>query len=312
MSRRGRIVAPVSTTRTVPLPRPVDLRVSLAPLRAGLGRHDPTIRLTVDQALRAAWTPDGAATLHVHVVGARARCEAWGDGAEWALDHAPGLVGAHDDLAGFDPDRHPVLARSHRRLPGLRMIRSGQVADVLVPTILGQKVTGVEARRAWQAMVRWWGRPAPGPGGLSLPPTAADLGRRTYDAFHRAGVERTRAVTLIEACRRIDRLQEAADMAPTEAHRRLTAVRGVGPWTAGIVRRVAFGDADAVETGDYHLPNVIAWNLAGEPRADDDRMLELLAPFAPHRGRALRLVELAGAGAPRRGPRMPVGPIHRL
>lgn len=192
------------------------------------------------------------------------------------------------------------------------MIRSGQVHDVLVPTILGQKVTGLEAIRAWLHLVRRFGEPAPGPGELRLPPPASVLAGLPYHAFHRAGVERTRAVTVIEACRRIDRLQEAAEMSREDARRRLTAIRGVGPWTAGIVERVAFGDADAVEVGDYHLPNVVAWNLAGEDRADDARMLELLAPFAPHRGRTLRLIEVAGTGAPRYGPRMPVGTIQRL
>lgn len=300
------------SSRTFPLPRPVDVRVSLSPLRAGLGRHDPTIRLTDDQVLRAAWTPEGASTLHVRVTGGQAVCEAWGDGSEWALEHAPGLLGAQDDLAGFAPEAHPAVARCHHRLPGLRMIRSGQVDDVLVPTILGQKVTGLEARRTWQRLVGWWGRPAPGPGDLRLPPTPELLAGRAYDAFHRAGVERTRAVVVIEACRRIDRLQEAASMERHEAQRRLTAVRGIGPWTAAIVQRVALGDADAVEVGDYHLPNAVAWNLAGEARGTDERMLELLAPFAPHRGRALRLLELAGAHAPRRGARMPVGPIHHL
>ncbi len=239
-------------------------------------------------------------------------CEAWGPGAGWALDHAPGLLGAHDDLTGFVPDHHPAVARSAHRLPGLRMIRSGQVADLLVPTILGQKVTGLEACRAHIWLTRRHGQPAPGPGQLRLPPHPATLAGLPYDAFHRAGVERTRAVTIIEACRRIDRLEEAAHLPRGEARARLTAVRGLGPWTAGIIERVALGDADAVEVGDYHLPNLVAWNLAGEDRADDDRMLELLAPFAPHRGRTLRLLELGGQHAPRRGARMAVGPIHRL
>jgi 3-methyladenine DNA glycosylase/8-oxoguanine DNA glycosylase len=300
----------VSRTRTIPLPLPLDLRRSLAPLR--MGRRDPTIRIIDDQVLRAAWTPAGSATLHVRVADGTAVCEAWGDGATWALDHAPGLLGVHDDLAGFDPSIHAMVARLARRLPGLRMIRSGQVTDVLLPTILGQKVTGLEAKRAHAYLVRHHGRPAPGPGGLRLPPPAELLAGLPYEAFHPAGVERTRAVTVIEACRRIDRLEEAAAMPREQARRRLTAVRGLGPWTAAIVERVAFGDADAVETGDYHLPNVIAWNLAREDRADDGRMLELLAPFAPHRGRVLRMVELAGQGAPRYGPRMSVGPVHRL
>lgn len=248
----------------------------------------------------------------MRVSSGEATCEAWGPGARWALANAPGLLGAHDDLTGFEPERHRVVARCAHRLPGLRMIRTGQVQDLLVPTILGQKVTGLEAIRAWLYMIRRWGQPAPGPGDLRLPPPSAVLADMAYHDLHRAGVERTRAVTVIEACRRIDRLQEAASMSRDDARRRLTAVKGLGPWTAGIIERVVFGDADAVEVGDYHLPNVIAWNLAGQARADDARMLELLAPFAPHRGRVLRLVEVAGSGAPRRGARMSVGPIHRL
>lgn len=291
------------TTRTVRLPLPVDLRPTMAPLR--VGASDPTVRLTADEMLRASHTPEGPVTLHVRVTGDVAAIEAWGVGADWALQHAPDLVGATDDLTGFDAGLHPVVARCARRAPGVRMIRSGLVTDVLVQTILGQKVTGLEAKRSWAWMVRRLGRPAPGPGDMLVPPTAERLAAAAYWELHEAGVERTRAVTIIEACRRIDRLQEAATMGPAESRARLTAVGGIGDWTAAIIARVAFGDADAVETGDYHLPNTIGWNLAGEERADDHRMLELLAPFAPHRGRTLRLIEVAGQPAPRHAPRMP-------
>ena len=42
--------------------------------------------------------------------------EAWGDGAVWALDQLPAMLGADDDPAGFEP-RHPVLAHAWRRHP---------------------------------------------------------------------------------------------------------------------------------------------------------------------------------------------------
>ncbi len=67
---------------------------------------------------------------------------------------------------------------------------------------------------------------------------------------------------------------------------------------------VALGDADAVPVGDYHLPNLVSWALAGEPRGTDDRMLELLAPWAGHRGRVLRLLGRGVGHAPRYGPRL--------
>ena len=66
--------------------------------------------------------------------------------------------------------------------------------------------------------------------------------------------------------------------------------------------RAAYGDPDAVTVGDYHLPNMVAWALAGEPRGTDERMLELLAPFAGHRGRVCGLLGRRGLTAPRFGP----------
>jgi len=98
-------------------------------------------------------------------------------------------------------------------------------------------------------------------------------------------------------------------MAPADAMRRLTALPGIGPWTAAEVALVALGDPDAVSLGDYHLPDMVAWALAGEPRADDTRMLELLEPWRGHRGRVIRLVVMGAGAAPRRGPRMPLRTI---
>ncbi|MBW3618973.1 MAG: DNA-3-methyladenine glycosylase 2 family protein [Actinobacteria bacterium] len=296
-------------TRTFPLPHPVDLLVTLRPLVVG---GDTTIRLSPAAAVRAWRTPAGAATLEVRVTGDVATAEAWGPGASWALDQAPAFIGAEDDMAGFDP-AHPLVRRAHRRRPGLRIARTGTIADVLLPTILQQKVTSLEAVRSWMRMVTRWGEPAPGPfAGLRLaPPPERFAATPTYD-FHVLGVERKRAVTLIEASRRIRRLEEAATMSPEDAFTRLTALPGIGPWTANLVLRTACGDADRVEVGDFHVPNLVAWNLAGEPRGTDARMLELLAPFAGHRGRVVRLLALEGQRAPAWGPRMTVHAVERL
>jgi hypothetical protein len=48
----------------------------------------------------------------------------------------------------------------------------------------------------------------------------------------------------------------------------------------------------------------VTWSLAGERRGSDERMLELLEPYRGQRGRVVRLLELAGSGPARRGPRM--------
>ena len=108
-----------------------------------------------------------------------------------------------------------------------------------------------------------------------------------------------------------DRLWDWARLPPAEVAGRLALVRGVGPWTIGSVLGPACGDEDAVAVGDYHLPNLVAWNLAGEARADDARMLSLLQPYRGQRGRVIRLVALLGRHAPAFGPRHRILPMHR-
>ncbi len=221
------------------------------------------------------------------------------------------MTGALDSLVGFDPSLHPVVALLAHRLPGLRLPRTERVFDALVPAILEQKVTGAEARRAWLGLVRLVGEPAPGPVPLTLTPTPERVLEVGSHQFHGLGVERRRAETIRRCAVVAHRLEEAVASGPDVLDQRLRSVAGVGAWTSAEVRLVALGDADAVSVGDYHLSNSVTHALAGEPRGDDERMLELLAPFVGHRGRVTRLIEASGLRAPRRGPRMPLRRIAR-
>lgn len=296
-------------SRRFRVPTPLDLPRTLGPLRHGA--RDATVRLGPRGMVRASRTPDGPVTLRLDLRADEIEAEAWGPGADWALEQAPRLVGVDDDVSDFDPARHPAVARAARARPGLRIGASGRIDDLLVPTILGQKVTAAEAFRAWWAMIRAWGSDAPGPYDLRLPPSPAEIASHPYEDFHPFSIERKRADIIRRACSRFSRLQEAVDLPREDAYRRLTVLPGLGPWTAGILMRTAMGDPDAVEIGDFHIPNAICWNLAGEPRGDDARMLELLEPFAGHRGRVVRLVTSALGKAPAYGPKVRVGDIRR-
>jgi len=137
-----------------------------------------------------------------------------------------------------------------------------------------------------------------------VPPAPAAWAAAPSWLFHRAGVERKRADTIRVACSYARRLEEITEMTPADAYARLTALPGVGAWTAAEVGLVALGDADAVSVGDFHLPDQVAWALAGEARADDARMLDLLEPYRGHRGRVIRLISTGAPRPPRYGPRM--------
>lgn len=176
-------------------------------------------------------------------------------------------------LLGENPDDSgfappPQAHDAHRRAAGMRMARSGRVLEALVPAVLEQRVQTVTAHRAWRWLVRHTGTPAPGPVPADLRPgPPGGLG---------------------SGLRVVPDARTWARVPVWDWHR-----AGVDPGRARTV-------------GDFHLPAAVGWALAGE-RTDDDGMLRLLAPYAPHRHRVVRLLMLDGRHrAPRRGARLPI------
>ncbi|OLB93659.1 MAG: hypothetical protein AUI15_18375 [Actinobacteria bacterium 13_2_20CM_2_66_6] len=224
------------------------------------------MRLRGGEVWRATHTPQGPATLHLVMADGVVDVDAWGPGAAWAAENAPALCGEEDDDSGFLP-REPALADAKRRHPGLRIPKTRAVFEVLVPTVIGQKVATDAAHESYRKLVYELGTVAPGPANLRVAPPAAVLAGTPYWAFHRFGIERRRADVIIRAA--------------------------------------------VSARGDYHMPHMVGNAFDGTARSTDERMLEILEPFRPHRARVLRLLLLMGASAPRFGPRMPLRDIAR-
>nr|WP_314845069.1 DNA-3-methyladenine glycosylase 2 family protein [uncultured Microbacterium sp.] len=284
---------------------PVDLVATVGMLRRGPG--DPTQVHDGSVIWRTIRTSRGPVTLALRGSRSEVRATAWGAGAEEALDRVPDLCGASDDPTGFDPSHHPLIADVARRHPHIRLARTGEVFDALACAIIEQKVTGLEAFRAWRQLVSKFGTRAPGPTPRPMyvaPPAAVWRRIPSWD-WHRVAVQPPQSKTIVRAAERgasIERaLLAAADGA--ERDRVLTSLPGIGVWTSAETRIRALGDPDAVSVGDYHLAHEVGHVLAGH-RTDDDGMLRLLEPWAGHRQRVIRLIFASGIREARRGPRL--------
>lgn len=288
-----------SSERSYPLEGPYDLGRTL--LLGDLGRKNATLqRPSDDELMRAAWTPEGPASVHVRVRGGAVEARAWGPGRDWLLDALP----VHLGLGDLPPRFTDKLGRLQRRLPGVRRGRALDVFDLVISYVIRQRVAWRDAVATHDSLLRAHALPAPGPGQLRLPLgpeqwlslTTADL------AVH--GLERKRAKTLLSLAARAERIRSLAALDPPQFVRKLETFTGVGPWTSAMVAGHGLGDDDAVPLGDWELPSTISWFFMGEPRADDARMLELLEPYRGHRFRVIHLLWGAGQHAPRFGPRI--------
>ncbi|OBF43711.1 3-methyladenine DNA glycosylase [Mycobacterium sp. 852002-50816_SCH5313054-b] len=303
----------MQSARTVTFPGAASFGHTLAPLRRG--PRDPCFRIPGDGAIwRTSLLPTGPVTARITRAAANAaHCVAWGGGAQQFIEMLPAMLGADDDASNFVPS-DPTVAAAHQRVPHLRLGRTGLVLEALIPAIIEQRVPGADAFRSWRLLVSKYGTPAPGPApdGMRVPPSAEAWRHIPSWEFHRANVDPRRAQAVVGCARRAPSLERLASRPAEQARQALTSLPGVGEWTAAETAQRAFGDADAVSVGDYHVPKMIGWTLLGRP-VDDAAMLELLEPMRPHRHRVVRLLEASGlAYEPRRGPRLPVQHISEL
>jgi len=85
-------------------------------------------------------------------------------------------------------------------------------------------------------------------------------------------------------------LDAVAQMQADEAHTALTALHGIGPWTADIYLLFCLGNADAWPAGDLALQESARIAFALRKRPDAKAMVKLAEPWRPWRGVAAHLL----------------------
>jgi 3-methyladenine DNA glycosylase/8-oxoguanine DNA glycosylase len=273
---------------------PVHLRRTFA-LHA-FGKFDPSASWTEGDTLKKTYSAHGGVcTVSVSRTDRGLRFEAEGAGAAEALSQLVAAAQIDDGYASFDP-KHPAIAALHRELPGLRLIRVPWLFDIACSAVLQQRVRSTDAMREWRTICTRFGQTAAN--GQTAFPSPSALSAVPLHELLAIGIDPRRARTLLALAHEIRLHPLRPDMTHEQLRLRLGRVPGVGPWTVDMILGFGAADTDAVPIGDLYLPHLVSFALAGERRGTDERMIQLLEPFRPHRFRVVRLVYAANISVP--------------
>lgn len=277
------------------------------------GRRDPTTQIDDTTVWRASLTPHGAGTIRIgHVYSSSPQVDHFGPGGAWMAERALHLLGTQDHIPHIHAP-HASVARAQRRFSSLSLPRTHTPYHELLPAVLGQRVTSIEAFSQWRQLCLSYGHRAPGPrDDLFLPPDPDALSQQPYFVLHKFGIEKKRADALVRVARHSARLIRDVSFENTslsDLTASLTSIPGIGVWTAATAGGIAFGDPDALVVGDYHVKNTVAYALSGRPRGTDQEMVDLLTPYNGQRARIVKWLELDGWIAPKFGPRQRISSI---
>ena len=183
----------------------------------------------------------------------------------------------------------PVLAGRLEALPGIRVPGAWDGFELAVRAVLGQQVTVKGATTLTGRLVTALGEALPdhlrGSGlARTFPPPDAVAG---FD-LRTIGVPAARATALrtLAAAVAAGTLDLASTADPDTQRERLTAIPGIGPWTAEYVAMRALRDPDAFPAGDLGLRKAVA---GGVP-ATGKQVLALAEGWRPWRAYAAMLL----------------------
>lgn len=195
---------------------------------------------------------------------------------------APRISTAADIEAGLDAlvefDSRLEAVRAAAGPVPLRLVEPGLRS--LVSIIIGQQVSRASAMAI---SGRLFALIDP------LTPAALAAGEK---AWIEAGLSRPKQRTIAALCTALERgldLSELCALEPAEALGRMTAVPGIGPWTAEVYLLTAAGHPDILPARDVALQAAVADGLCLPARPDARMLAGLAESWAPWRSVAARL-----------------------
>jgi DNA-3-methyladenine glycosylase II len=162
---------------------------------------------------------------------------------------------------------------------GLRRREAGFAG--LARIIVGQQLSVASANAIWERFV------------VAFPEMTPEAVYRAREPrFRKAGMSGAKTKTLraiAAACRDGLDLSALASAPAEEAHTRLCAVHGIGPWTADLYLLFCLGHPDIFPVGDLALRNAVADAFGLDTPADPKAIAEIAGAWSPWRGAAANL-----------------------
>ena len=184
-----------------------------------------------------------------------------------------------DALIAADPRFAALIEKAGR--PPLRRRADGFAG--LASTVVSQQLSTASASAIWGRLAAAFD-----------PVTPEAIIRARKERLARIGLSAPKIRALKEIARAIARgdlaLATLGDIDAEAAHAALTAVHGIGPWTADIYLLACLGHADAWPAGDLALQEAarLAFGLKARPTAKE--MMPLAEPWRPWRAVAARVL----------------------
>lgn len=184
-----------------------------------------------------------------------------------------------EELCRIEPRFSFVIEKAGQ--PPLRRRAGG--FEGLAGIIVSQQVSVASASAIWNRLTA-----------IVKPLDAATMGRASDDDLRLAGLSRPKQRTLRAVCAAIaeggldlDALEHAS---AEDVHAALTAVSGIGPWTADVYLMFCLGHGDAFAAGDLALQEAARLLFGLQDRPNSSDLLTLSEGWRPWRSIAARLL----------------------
>src|SRR5258706_7668237 len=194
------------------------------------------------------------------------------------LDTQADLEDAIQTLVEQDPRLKPILELAG--MPALRRREPGYAG--LAHIVCGQQVSTASAAAIWARV------------SAAFDPFHHDALRKARaDRLGRLGLSAAKIKTLKNLARELAaerlNLEGLAEEDADAAHNTLTALHGIGPWTADVYLLFCLGHGDAWPAGDLAVQEAVKMGLGLKTRPTAKQMTPLAAPWRPLRGAAAHL-----------------------